>query len=331
LVHFQPIGIIIFLKMPKIRQDEQVNQDDLVIEWKCPNCGSEDIQEDVQAGDLVCQDCGRVVGDRIIRTDKEWREFQDDTGSKSKSRVGGPENPFLENSALSTSISQKGGFVPLLKTQTRISTGKDSSLKNAFKKIDEFAARMSVPQIVKDRSKEIWKSLDDAKAVKGRNSEALIAACIYIGCREYGYTRSFSELDKFVSTSTTKQHLKSCFSHVVKVLGIQMDAVDHSNFTNLWGDRLGLPVKLSTVATHVAKTAVERGVTAGRAPTTVAAAALYLVCGLTEYDEKGSLKEIATQSGVAEGTIKLAYKEMEVCIKDLLPDNFDPKQFLIKK
>ena len=65
-----------------VRFKDGVEQEDFTesaVDWHCPKCGSEDIQEDASAGDMVCQDCGLVVGDRIVRTDKEWREFQDDT------------------------------------------------------------------------------------------------------------------------------------------------------------------------------------------------------------------------------------------------------------
>jgi transcription elongation factor Elf1 len=53
-------------------------------ENQCPDCGSIDVVEDHAHGDLVCRQCGRVIGEKIIDTDREWREFESDQGGDQK-------------------------------------------------------------------------------------------------------------------------------------------------------------------------------------------------------------------------------------------------------
>jgi len=37
---------------------------------------------------------------------------------------------------------------------------------------------------LKDRANEIYKRVEDQKSSRGRNQDALLAACIYIACRQ---------------------------------------------------------------------------------------------------------------------------------------------------
>lgn len=37
---------------------------------------------------------------------------------------------------------------------------------------------------LKDRANEIYKKVEDQKSSRGRNQDALLAACLYIACRQ---------------------------------------------------------------------------------------------------------------------------------------------------
>ena len=37
---------------------------------------------------------------------------------------------------------------------------------------------------LKDRANEIYKKVEDQKSTRGRNQDALLAACLYIACRQ---------------------------------------------------------------------------------------------------------------------------------------------------
>uniref|UniRef100_A0A915CU44 Transcription initiation factor IIB n=1 Tax=Ditylenchus dipsaci TaxID=166011 RepID=A0A915CU44_9BILA len=71
----------------------------------CPAHPSAHLIEDHRAGDMVCPECGLVVGDRLIDVGTEWRSFSNENSGNDPSRVGAPENPLLSGSDLSTSIA----------------------------------------------------------------------------------------------------------------------------------------------------------------------------------------------------------------------------------
>jgi len=65
--------------------------------------------EDYRAGDMICSECGLVVGDRVIDVGSEWRTFSNEKSGVDPSRVGGPENPLLSGGDLSTIIGPGTG------------------------------------------------------------------------------------------------------------------------------------------------------------------------------------------------------------------------------
>lgn len=48
---------------------------DLAVRLICPECGdpNPNIVEEFGSGDLVCGNCGLVLGDRVVDTRSEWR------------------------------------------------------------------------------------------------------------------------------------------------------------------------------------------------------------------------------------------------------------------
>ena len=55
---------------------------------RCPDHPNGQLVEDYRAGDIICRECGLVVGDRVIDVTSEWRTFANDSDSKDRSRVG---------------------------------------------------------------------------------------------------------------------------------------------------------------------------------------------------------------------------------------------------
>lgn len=99
---------------------------------------------DHSAGDAVCSECGLVLESRSIDETSEWRTFADDSGDHDPNRVGGPVNPLLSDSALSTVISLGGngsaGDASLARLQNR-GGDPDRAILLAFKTISTMADR----------------------------------------------------------------------------------------------------------------------------------------------------------------------------------------------
>ena len=75
----------------------------------CPSHPEAVLVEDYRAGDLVCPQCGLVVGDRVIDVGTEWRTFSNESNTDDPSRVGAAENPNINGNELSTMIGAATG------------------------------------------------------------------------------------------------------------------------------------------------------------------------------------------------------------------------------
>ena len=139
---------------------------------RCSSHPNAILVEDYRAGDMICPECGVVVGDRVVDVGNEWRTFSNDSGDKDKSRVGGSENPFLSGSDLSTMVGsdRTSGAVDVqsyARIQNRSSvSGSDRTLLNAIREISTMAARINLPKLIIDRANQLFKQVNDQKTLK---------------------------------------------------------------------------------------------------------------------------------------------------------------------
>ncbi|KAF3320394.1 Transcription initiation factor IIB [Carex littledalei] len=64
---------------------------------------------DHSAGDTICTECGLVLEACSIEETSEWRTFANESNDNDPVRVGGPINPLLSDSGLSTVIAKPSG------------------------------------------------------------------------------------------------------------------------------------------------------------------------------------------------------------------------------
>ena len=53
--------------------------------------------------------------------------------------------------------------------------------------------------LLKDRANEIYKKVEDLKSIRGRNQDAILAACLYIACRQEDRPRTVKGIPLSIS------------------------------------------------------------------------------------------------------------------------------------
>uniref|UniRef100_T1IL29 Transcription initiation factor IIB n=1 Tax=Strigamia maritima TaxID=126957 RepID=T1IL29_STRMM len=295
----------------------------------CPAHPDAAIIDDYHSGDMICEECGLVIGDRVIDVGAEWRTFSsnDNANSSDPNRVGAPSNPLFSGNDLSTTIGNAtgtAGFDPdgvaKYKNRSTVSNA-DRVLMNAFREIANMADRINLPQTIVDRANNLFKQVRDGKTLKGRSHDAIVSSCVYIACRQEAVPRSFKEI--CAVSAVSKKKIGRCFKLILKALETSVDLITTGDFMARFCGNLSLNNAVRIAATCVAKKAVEIEIVAGRSPISVAAAAIYMASHAA--GDNRSRKEIAEVAGVAEVTIQQSYKLMISRAAELFPDNF---QFL---
>jgi transcription initiation factor TFIIB len=329
---------------------EKWNQD-LNLHMICPDCKEypPNLVEEFSSGDMVCGSCGLVLGDRIVDTRSEWRTFSnDDQGNDDPSRVGEGANPLLNGSQLSTIIARADGSRghDLHRAQGRSNTDKATkTLLAAYKEIGAHCDAVSIPKNVSDTAKHLFKIVDDAKAMKGKSQESIIAGCIFIACRQCGVPRTFREI--YALTKVSKKEIGRTFKALEKFFNQDSEgkkalakasgksgALDTKSllYINSLIQGMAVPETFQNTQSTSAKDLCLRycsqlglksqqfvkvsqgladkmstvGDLAGRSPLSVAAACIYMASYL--LGKPKTPKEISMVAGVSDGTIRTAYK-----------------------
>ncbi|EGC38858.1 hypothetical protein DICPUDRAFT_53091 [Dictyostelium purpureum] len=291
-----------------------------------------DIIEDYAKGDLICRECGVVVGDRIVDEHSEWRTFSnsESTGAD-PNRVGGPINPLLRDSALSTTIgkgSRDSSSLNRLQNKSALGTG-DRNLLAAFKEIGRMADHMNLPQTVQDRANELFRFMDDKKSTKGRSVDGMVAAALYIACRQEHLSRTFKEIAAL--TNVPKKEISRCYKIMKETFSsvLNLQTISTEDFTSRFCSTLKLPIEVKKISEHVSKTAMDMGIVAGKSPISVTAASIYMVSQLLPNpQDKRTQKQIAEISGVSDVTIRNAYKDLYAKREVLIPQDSPYFQYI---
>ncbi|KAL7097864.1 hypothetical protein ACP275_10G170400 [Erythranthe tilingii] len=292
----------------------------------CPDCKrTTEVVLDRGAGDTVCSDCGLVLESHSIDETSEWRTFADESGDNDPARVGGPTNPLLADAGLSTVISKPNGTAGDLLTSSigrwqNRGSNPYRTLIFAFQTIATMSDRLGLVATIKDRANEIYKRIEDQKSSRGRNQDAIYAACLYIACRQEDKPRTVKEICS-VANGATKKEVGRAKEYIMKHLQLEMGqsveigTIHAGDFMRRFCSNLGM----ANQTVKAAQEAVQKteAFDIRRSPISIAAAVIYIVTQLSE--DKKLFKDVSVATGVAEGTIRNSYKDLYPHIPKIIP------------
>jgi transcription initiation factor TFIIB len=288
---------------------------------KCRECKSTNTMEDHHSGDIVCTDCGLVIG-KVIDQGEEWRSFADDDGPD-KSRVAS-RNDLLSEAAMSTSIARQqkdgpGGGYSTMSNLQGVASAQDRHLMEQFRRLRRMGDRIKIPRLICERAEEIYKKLYLTKKLSGRKIEGVLAASMFIACRQLGEPRTFKEIG--ATMECPNKELNKCYKMALPVLGIsavpQGKPADH---ITRYCARLEIKdYGAICAAKHVAGAVQRENLLVGKNPISIAGACIYLVGQLSDPASQRSFEQIAHVTGITAETIQKAYSEIYLRRLTLVP------------
>jgi len=310
-------------RLPASSSANEEYRPDLNVRLVCHYCQiPTELMEEYSSGDVVCTRCGTVLGDRIIDTRSEWRTFADSEGDD-PSRVGGPGDPLLNGAnQLSSVISFRDNHSGVARSLQRASqsvsknTG-EQTLIDAFHEIQHMCDQIHLPRTVADSAKQLFKRQEEEKLLKGKGNNAIIAACIFIACRDQKVERSFKEI--VALSGVPKKLIAQCFSKLSQTFGVTAANVHDSSAAGLvtrFCNHLGLPPALQSATAECVRKADDLGILAGRSPLSIASACVYFTSHV--FGMGKSIKEISGVAGVSDSTIRTSYKILFTKKEELL-------------
>jgi len=298
--------------------DYQARED--AAELKCPQCGSTKLVYDPSRGEVICAECGYVMSEREIDLGAEWRAFTPEERER-RSRVGAPISRYGIESLVTDidwggrdaagreiSLRRKLEMLRLRKWQVRAraQSSIERNLAQAVIELERLGAQLGLPKPVLDRALEIYKKALESNLVRGRSIESVMAAAVYAACRELRLPRTLDEIAMY--TRAGRKDVARCYRLLLREASIRVPLPNAADFVPRIGSYLRLSGQTIKRAIEILEQARAAGLTAGKDPAGLAAAAIYIAA--LQNGEIRTQKEVARAAKVTEVTVRNRYKEL---------------------
>lgn len=270
---------------------------------------------------MVCEQCGLIMSERSIDHGPEWRAFDADQ-KKKRTRTGAPMTYMIHDKGLSTMIDWKnrdifGREIPaklraqiyrLRKWQSRIrvSDATERNLTFALSELDRMASNLDLQKNLRECAAKVYRDAVEAHLIRGRSIEGVAAASLYAACRMFKVPRTLNEIAEV--SRVDKKEIGRSFRFIAKELKLSLNPTKPVDYLVRFVSELGLSQNCAKLAKKIIKSAEIRGLTSGRGPTGVCAAAIYAASILAK--ERRTQRRIAKISQVTEVTIRNRFSEL---------------------
>jgi transcription initiation factor TFIIB len=300
----------------------------------CDMCNSGRMVTDPESAEVVCGSCGLVSPDKAMESRAEWTTFESDNRSSGRQRVGSPNSLAFHDMGLSTIISNQNkdssghtlnAFVNTsmqrLRTwdaRSRSNISGHRNLMRAFNELDRLKDKLGLTDAIVEKAAYIYRKAEEKQMIKGRSVSAIIAAAIYMACRELGAPKSLREMTE------TSQVKPKALTHYYRLLALELDIkvplIEPSKFIARIANKSAISEKTKRIAVATMEEITKNELSAGKNPVGLAATVLYLSC--LASNENRTQMSIAASAGVTEVTIRNRFKDLKTkhCLSAIMPE-----------
>jgi transcription initiation factor TFIIB len=279
---------------------------------------------DSESGEIICANCGMVMLDNIQESRPEWRTFTttDEANNTRRIRTGMPTSLARHDMGLATMIGSEDKdasgrkidaamhfTMNRLRTWDRRSqtdTSTDRNLRQAFSELDRLKDKLGLSDAVIEKTAYIYRKVQERGLVRGRIKSEILAAAIYIACREMGFPRTLKDITTI--SDIKRRYIAKAYRLLIIELDLKIPLVDPIKCISRIANNAKISEKTRRQAIDIMHDIIESSISAGKDPMVLAAAVLYLSCLKT--DENKIQRYIADAAGVTEVTVRNRYKNI---------------------
>ena len=291
----------------------------------CSSCNNNtgQIITDSESGEIICRNCGMVMLDNVQESRPEWRSFTTDEVNNSRSRTGMPTSLARHDKGLATIIGRANKdasgqvldaamrtTMERLRTwdfRTQAHTSTDRNLRQAFEHLDKLKDKLGLSDAIIEKTAYIYRKAQENGMVRGRTINSVLAASLYIACRELEVSRTLKDIAAI--SNIKRKELARMYRLMFFKLDVKIPMVDPLKCIAKISNKINLSEKTKRQAISIMNDVTKKEISAGKDPMGIAATVLYLSCLKT--DEYRSQIDIASAAGVTEVTIRNRFKDLK--------------------
>lgn len=294
------------------------------MQQKCPLCIDGIILTDATRGEEICSKCGFVLSQRAEELSPE--SYSSDRGDD-LNRCGTPASLAIHDMGLATIIGQTGrdatgkplsgamkSMIERLRiwdTRSQVREPVERNFRQAFGDLNKLKDKLGLPASVIEKAAYIYRKAVEKRLVIGRSIHVMIAASLYVACRNSDTPRTLDEIA--VANNMKRKELARSYRLLLNKFDLMMPLPDPMKCITKIARTVGLNEKITRKALQILGEASAREISAGKDPMGFAAAALYLSCVIN--NDKNTQSKIAKAANVSEVTIRNRYKELAASLK----------------
>ncbi|MGA7603331.1 MAG: transcription initiation factor IIB, partial [Nitrososphaeraceae archaeon] len=278
---------------------------------------------DNESGELICSNCGIVISDRIADFAHEESHAFTLEELNNRVRTGPPRSFAVHDMGLSTVIGRGNrdasgqllnasmrSTIERLRTwdlRLQVNKSEDRSLRQAFYELNRYKEKLGLTDTIIEKAAYIYRKAQQRGMVRGRTILGLLAAAVYIACREMQTSRTLSDIAD--TTSVKRKDIAKNFRTLVFELNIRSPALDPMKCIAKIADNANITERTRREAMKLMTVIVRKELSAGKEPMGLAATVLYISC--KKAGENKSQLELARASGVTDVTIRNRFNHLK--------------------
>ncbi len=275
-------------------------------------CSPDQVIYDESRGEYICIETGEVLADHVLDYGPEWRVF-DIIDAIKRERVGAPLTNKVHDKGLTTTIdtsTRLGRKLNALNKELRCISSKDRRLSRALELMNRVIAHLEIPasSMLKEEAGRILSRLASKGVIKRRNVRAIVAATILIAAKNLEIPLNTSLVLELCQV--TNQEVWNAEMKIRRDSGelIRVKPLDPRKYLEQMAYKAGLPAKTISLASKLLSIAKRDGLTSGKGPRGLAAAALYISSIL--LGTRRTQRDLSLAIDVSEVTIRNRYRDL---------------------
>ncbi len=275
-------------------------------------CPPEAIIYDEVRGEFICTETGEVLEERAFSYGPEWR-MQEPGLIDSRMRAGTPVTNKVHDHGFHTEIDGRsfiGRKLGRINKEVRAITSKERKLVRALRLMNDVIGHLNLPNsnLLKNEAGTILQNLSKKGMIKKKNYKRLVAASIIVAAEATG-----TPIDKGIVMTVCEVTMTELWKAMMKIrrdsgIPVRSKPLDPRKFIDKMASELGVSPATKALALKIATVAKRDGLTSGKGPRGVAAAALYIASVL--LNERKTQKEVSEAVDVSEVTIRNRYRDL---------------------
>jgi transcription initiation factor TFIIB len=279
---------------------------------------------DPETGEEICSRCG-IVARENTEIATERRAFTAEEMDK-RYRTGEPISlmmydmglsSFMDNKNVDANGKQIQGYseIERLRRLNKITVSNNSKTKNlnkAMREIRRITEILGISTSAAERAAYIYRKALEKDLIKGRSITAIVAATIYIACKDTGTPRSMHEIQDVIG-NTERKNIAYYYKFLLREMQMHVPLPVPTNSIARIADKANLSERTIRKALEILELVGDNALLSGKNPVSLAAAALYLAT--IETGEYTTQLRIAIAADVSTVTVRKRCLEIIQLVK----------------